>query len=253
MKVKLVRATDLYVCSDAIRECHDTKNKSDKTHCPSCGPTDLLIDIDNYAECQECGLAFMISAGDKDKALIDRVGNKMKHASTLEHLTYTFQISGISRAVLQELARHRMASLTVKSTRYTLSELAKEADVYSNHSCGGFDSDYDEAIVDKYLVMTSNEEVNMASIGALVRLQELKKAGIKNDVLKYCLPESYKTSLTWTINARSLQNFINLRTHSSALWEIQNLANAVFESLPEEHKYLFENFNHITDIENAES
>jgi hypothetical protein len=53
----------------------------------------------------------------------DRVGNKYRHASILEHVTYNFSIEGISRACLQELARHRMASLSVKSTRYTLKEL----------------------------------------------------------------------------------------------------------------------------------
>jgi thymidylate synthase (FAD) len=41
---------------------------------------------------------------------------------------------------------------------------------------------------------------------------------------------------------RSLQNFLNLRTDKSALWEIQNLAHAVFEALPEEHKFMFNSF-----------
>jgi len=58
---------------------------------------------------------------------MERVGIKNKHSSTLEHINYTFDIDGISRACLQELARHRMASLSVKSTRYTLKELNNEA------------------------------------------------------------------------------------------------------------------------------
>ncbi|HEX5670546.1 MAG TPA: FAD-dependent thymidylate synthase, partial [Sulfuricurvum sp.] len=66
-------------------------------------------------------------------------------------------------------------------------------------------------------------------------------AGISNDRAKYCLPESYKTELTWTINARSLQNFISLRSDKAALWEIRDLANMVYDSLPDDHRYLFEN------------
>jgi thymidylate synthase (FAD) len=66
-------------------------------------------------------------------------------------------------------------------------------------------------------------------------------AGISNDRAKYCLPESYKTELTWTINARSLQNFISLRSDKAALWEIRDLANMVYETLPSDHRYLFEN------------
>ncbi|EOH7199259.1 FAD-dependent thymidylate synthase, partial [Campylobacter jejuni] len=54
--------------------------------------------------------------------------------------------------------------------------------------------------------------------------------------------------LTLTINARSLQNFISLRSSKSALWEIRNLANALFEALPQEHKFIFEHCLH-KDIE----
>ncbi|MDQ1325741.1 MAG: thymidylate synthase, partial [Campylobacterota bacterium] len=168
--------------------------------------------------------------GEKDKALIDRVGNKFKHASTLEHLVYSFYIQGVSRALLQELARHRMASLSVKSTRYTLKEL-KECKPFG-------EQDYKDA--SKFIVLTGNKEVDTASIKSLNNLQVILKSGTSNDMAKYCLPESYKTELTWTINARSLQNFLSLRSSKSALWEIKDLAKAVFEALPIEHQYLFE-------------
>ena len=65
------------------------------------------------------------------------------------------------------------------------------------------------------------------------------QSGLANDMTKFELPEAYKTSYVTTINIRSLQNFIKLRTHSSALWEIQYLAKAMYEALPETHKYLF--------------
>jgi thymidylate synthase (FAD) len=193
MKITLLHHTPLNICAHAIRTCWQSFDKSD-------------------------------DGGEKDLALIDRVGNKFKHASTLEHITYNFYIQGISRALLQELARHRMASLSVKSTRYTLKEL-KECDVIEH---------------EKFLVFTGNEIVDRASKTALDNLQKVLKDGISNDIAKYCLPESYKTELTWSINARSLQNFLHLRTSKDALWEIRNLANAIYAALPEEHKYLFE-------------
>jgi thymidylate synthase (FAD) len=193
MKVTLLHSTPLNVCSHAIRTCWQSFDKSD-------------------------------DGGEKDVALIDRVGNKFKHASTLEHLHYSFYIQGISRALLQELARHRMASLSVKSTRYTLKEL-KECDAI----------DYE-----KYLVFTGNEAVDNASKNALDALQKLLQNGISNDIAKYALPESYKSELTWSINARSLQNFLSLRTNKAALWEIRDLAYIVYEALPKEHQFLFE-------------
>ena len=198
MKVTLLQHTSLEVCASAIRTCWQSFDKSD-------------------------------NGGEKDKELIDRVGNKFKHASTLEHLVYTFYIQGISRALLQELARHRLASLSVKSTRYTLKELKAE----ESFTCREFER------AKKYLVMTKNEKVDEMSIKALENLRLILKDGISNDKAKYCLPESYRTELTWTINARSLQNFLTLRSSKSALWEIQILAHKLYKNLPFEHQYLF--------------
>ena len=59
------------------------------------------------------------------------------------------------------------------------------------------------------------------------------------DDTKYLLPESYKTSLIWTINARSLQNFLALRSSLSALPEIQELALNIYRAIPSEHKFIF--------------
>jgi len=201
MKVELLHYTPLEICSHAIRTCWQSFDKGD-------------------------------SGGDKDRELIDRVGNKYKHSSTLEHLVYSFYISGVSRALLQELARHRMASLSVKSTRYTLKEL-KGIEPFG-------EDDFEGA--SKYIVLTGDKRVDRVSIRALNGIQELLKQGISNDIAKYALPESYKTELTWTINARSLQNFLHLRSSKSALWEIRQLALEIYQALPDEHRYIFEDF-----------
>jgi thymidylate synthase (FAD) len=221
MKVDLLQYNDLNICAHAIRTCWQSFDKSDE-------------------------------GGEKDKELIHRVGNKFKHASTLEHLNYTFYISGVSRALLQELARHRMASPSVKSTRYTLKELKEEESFTDGMSMLELKEKYtnkDEVYKDKhmvraekYLVWTGELGVDFSSVVALENLRLMLLDGIKNDRAKYCLPESYKTELTWSINARSLQNFIALRSSKSALWEIRDLSKALFETLPQDHKYLFEEF-----------
>ena len=61
---------------------------------------------------------------------INKVANVSKHASVIEHLVYSFDIDGISRACLQELARHRIASYTVKSSRYVLSKELKNEEPF---------------------------------------------------------------------------------------------------------------------------
>lgn len=199
MEVKLLNFTPLWVCSNAIRTCWQSFDKGD-------------------------------NGGEIDKELINRVGNKFKHASTLEHLHYNFYIKGISRALLQELARHRMASLSVKSTRYTLKELKKE----NEFKIGDFEN------ASRYIVLTKNEMVDNYSIQALENIRQILNKINTLDIAKYALPECYKTELTWSINARSLQNFLHLRTSKSALWEIRNLAYEIYNSLPDEHKFIFE-------------
>ena len=94
----------------------------------------------------------------------------------------------------------------------------------------------------KYVVLTDNYMVNCSIILALDELREAISKGISNDIAKYCMPEAYKTSLVMSINARSLQNFLELRTSKHALKEIQDLAKALFEVIPNEHKFLFESF-----------
>ena len=44
------------------------------------------------------------------------------HESVVEHVSYTFRIRGISRACLAQLTRHRIASFSVRSQRYTNQE-----------------------------------------------------------------------------------------------------------------------------------
>jgi len=198
-RVTLNHHTPLVICSNAIRTCWQSQDKSD-------------------------------NGGEKDQELINRVGNKFKHSSTLEHLVYNFTIK-CSRAVLQEWSRHRIASLSVKSTRYTLKELKNE-DPFEL-----LPEDMERA--KKYVVLTDNMAVNNAILSSLEVLRIILVEGVSNDVAKYCLPEAYKTEINWTINARSLQNFLKLRRSSSALWEIRDIADEVFEALPEDHRYLF--------------
>ena len=203
MKVKLLNYTPLEIADIAICKCYGNEPHSDS---------------------------------EKVKARINRVANVSKHASTIEHLYYNFDIDGISRACLQELARHRIASYTVKSSRYTLQELKKE----KPFDVGNPDIDWVRA--SQFIVFTKNDYVDYISIKALEELRVLLDMNVPNDLAKYCMPEAYKTSLVMSINARSLQNFLELRTSKHALKEIQSLARSIFEAVPEEHKFLFKEY-----------
>ena len=201
MTVKLLHNSPLWLASHAIRMSHDNHDKSDTVN------TDDLIGV-------------------KDRELIARVGNKFKHKSVLEMLVYWFDIDGISRACLQELARHRTARLTVKSSRYTLKEL----------------KDAPENSMNNFLVSCGDKIADGYNFQQLQLLRSGLKEGVSNDKMKYMLPEAFKTRLQWQIDGRNLQNFLELRTSKDALLEIQSLARAIYDSLPSEHKYLYEEY-----------
>lgn len=219
-KVELLHSTPLDQTAKAIRTCWQSFDKSDSIE---------------YGVC-----------GEVDKNLIDKIANKFKHGSTLEHQVYKFYWSDISRALLQEIARHRMASPSVKSTRYTLKEIKEEHSfelpyqTLDENNNKIFDIEKARLNASNYLIFTGNDKVDKYSIYALENLRKALKDGISNDRVKYCLPESFKTELTITINARSLQNLLNLRISKSALWEFRLLAKEIFDAIPDDQKFLFE-------------
>ena len=239
IKVTLLHHTPLYIASDGARTCWDSFDKSDT--CRHGNYKEPSTEFGVY-ECLDCGSTDTetIEIGPKDLALLDRVGNQFHHSSILEHISFNFFIDGISRACLQELARHRLASLSVKSSRYTLKELKDEPSfigVTSDEDDYHTTIAYDYKRASKYILMTDSDNggaqlVNRYSIDALDNLRFLIVNGTSNDKAKYCMPESYRTQLTWTINLRSLQNFLSLRTDKKALPEIQHLARLIYEALP---------------------
>lgn len=193
MKVELLDYTKITNVMDSIRECYDSFDKSD-------------------------------NGGPIDQALVKRVITH-GHTSTLEHAVFHYKISGFSRALLQELSRHRIASPSVRSTRYTLKKMLRSHDS-----------------LDKFLVLTGDEEVDVANIATLARLKGIMLADPqkKNDILKYGIPEALKVDERLTINARSLRNLLNLRLSPRALWEFRELAQKMMDCIPESHQLLFD-------------
>lgn len=202
MNINILDRSSRYVAVKAIRKCYQSQEKSDS-----------LWDRDTFV------------LGENDAARIGSVIDN-DHTSTLEHVCYTFEIDGISRTVLQEFARHRIASLSVESSRYCLKRLL----------CGGQIENVEDS-----LVFTGVEAVDKCILENMNNVLKMLRENpdITNDYAKYPMPEAFKTNLIWTINIRSLRNFLRLRTSKRALWEIRKLAHAVYAALPETHHIFF--------------
>ena len=220
MKVKKLFETPLCYVASGIRMSHNNGHLSDS--------------IDE-------------KIGENDVALVKRVGAKLKHESVLEFSTFIFEINGISRALLQELARHRLASLTVKSTRYTLNkELKSDQDLFTVE---GIPTKFAQNIAEKACVYPKDltEEQRICQVisnaFALASIGMALREGVSNDKVKYMLPESYKTSLQFSINLRSFINMYNLRRAKSALPEFQELVKKMFETLSPEVQEVINTYN----------
>ena len=145
---------------------------------------------------------------------------KAGHESILEHINLTYSIKGLSRACLQELARHRHISLSVESTRHTLRKYLERPEELSQR------------------MSWSIYQAGMSSTIAM--LIDMVKAIpiLSNDDLKYFLPEFWPTNLILTGNVRELRHILKLRTAPAALKEFRELARAMYEAVPEQFKYL---------------
>ncbi len=209
MNVQLLHHAPLSLAVTAIRRCYLSEGKSDSIH-----------HSEAYFE-----------LGRKDRALIERV-IRDGHTSTLEHLTYTFDLT-FSRAVLQEWIRHRIASESVQSTRYTLGIIKDKDQCEPDATCG------EERCTSLPFLKSVMPEIDTANCQQLCKLQDLLQQGHPNDKVKYGIPEAFLTSLIWTINARSLRNFLSLRSSKRALWEMRELATQVFRAIPEDHQFMF--------------
>jgi len=153
-----------------------------------------------------------------------------------EHISYTFKLEDIPRYVLQEIARHRTMSLTVKSSRYTLKkDLKKEEPFYQ---------ELDEVICDferasKYVELGNDTDVNIATVKSLEELRKLVVMGKSNDVIKPALPEGYYCNLYLTLYLNDLIHFLKLRLAGSALKDIRVLSKIMLDAIPDEHIDVF--------------
>lgn len=161
---------------------------------------------------------------DEQAAKLVRKLVSMGHFSTLEHVTFTFAIEGVSRVLTHQLVRHRIASYSQQSQRYV-----KEHDF--------------ETILPG--TIAKNPEAKEKFTKLMVEIQDLynefTEMGIPAEDARYILPNAAETKIVCTFNARSLLNFFSLRCCTRAQWEIRMLANKMLEECKKVAPVIFEN------------
>ncbi len=160
---------------------------------------------------------------DEQAAKLVRKLVEMGHFSTLEHVTFTFAIEGVSRVLTHQLVRHRIASYSQQSQRYV-----KEHDF--------------ETILPLSIAARPAEREKFEKLMGEIRTlyTEWTEMGIPAEDARYILPNAAETKIVVTMNVRSLYNFFRLRCCTRAQWEIRALAEKMLAEVKEVAPVLFE-------------
>jgi thymidylate synthase (FAD) len=153
----------------------------------------------------------------KDQTAFLRRLMDMGHESPLEHATFTFAISGVSRSFLAQITRHRIASFSVQSQRYVGQKREQGEFCYvlppAIEALG-------QAAVDRYhLQMQTMQRWYNEWVDALGDAGESS-----NEDARFVLPNAAETRMLVTMNVRELGHFFRLRCCNRAQWEIRAVA-----------------------------
>ena len=169
------------------------------------------------------------------------------HESPIEHASFTFGIEGVSRSLLAQITRHRIASFSVQSQRYV-----KE---------NGFEFVLPPEIAavpeakEEFLRAMEEDQKHYENLTALLKEkhkrellaqgEDEKSANRKAEKkaiedARFVLPNACATKMICTMNARSLLNFFTHRCCNRAQWEIRALAVEMLKEVKAVAPHIFE-------------
>ena len=130
-----------------------------------------------------------------------------EHSSVVEHAVISFMIQGASRSWLAQITRHRIASITSSSQHY---QDYRDYDcvVHSQHTQDGDIRNFLNYAVHGYALLIGH--------------------GMPKEEARQVLPNAMAVNLKWTVNARSLYNFMRLRMCLRNVLEIKTFCIKVF-------------------------
>jgi thymidylate synthase (FAD) len=149
---------------------------------------------------------------------------KLGHTSVIEHTSFTFTISDVSRSLTHQLVRHRIANYAQQSQRYVD---FKEPNYVTPPT------------ISKNNKMKKAYEETMTIIWK--QYNKLLEMGIPAEDSRFILPNAVCTNIMVTMNARSLLNFFELRCCQHAQWEIRELAYKMLKEVKKVAPIIFKN------------
>ncbi len=172
--------------------------------------------------------------------------SEIGHESPIEHASFTFGIEGVSRSLLAQITRHRIASYSVQSQRYVkatdfdyvtppeIENIPEAKEIFLNAM------KQDEENYTKLAQILQKKHTEDLVAGGMDEAAAAKKAEkIAIEDARFVLPNACATKMVVTMNARSLHNFFAHRCCNRAQWEIREVAEKMLMLVREVAPALF--------------
>lgn len=181
-----------------------------------------------YSKARVDDLMERVSSNDQTN-FVNRIMH-MGHDSVLEHASFTFAMEGVSRVLLAQITRHRLASFSVQSQRYVSYEKGFGYIVPPKIEALGADAvaEFEQQMDTIHQWYTSWQERLGTGEGG-------------NEDARFVLPGACETRMMVTMNVRELRHFLSLRMCTRAQWEIRELATRMHKLCMEVAPALFAN------------
>lgn len=172
---------------------------------------------------------------EKTESFLTMLG-ELGHESPTEHASFTFGIEGVSRSLLAQITRHRIASYSVQSQRYVKEnsfdyvlppqiEAEPEAKAEFLRAMEAAQASYER--IAAILAEKRKAENLQKGMEEKAAARAAEKTAIED--ARFVLPNACDTKMMVTMNARALQNFFRHRCCARAQWEIRELAQRMLE------------------------
>lgn len=163
---------------------------------------------------------------DADYGLIGYLARN-RHGTPFEMVQFKFRVK-VPIGVAREWQRHRIGSFNEVSTRYV--EMLPEfyiPPLSAVRTQRGKPGHYEMVTVEPVDAAIIQHSMREAYAAAYTAYQELIAAGVAKELARNVLPLGLYTEFIWSVNLRSVFNFLSLRTHETALLEIRREATNV--------------------------
>jgi len=155
------------------------------------------------------------------------------HTSTLEHISFTFAIEGVSRALLAQLTRHRAGySYSVQSQRYVKFGTNDRGELF--HIVPHTIKNASKKVVIDGVEKQALEIYTDFMERTQIVYDALRECGVPAEDARYVFPNAVATNLTLTANLTALLSFFGKRQKGrGAQGEIAELAERLRKEVVE--------------------